>query len=52
MNSEAYLHAIRHGGETSASGAPNDFSRSLRTPNAPTHYSEEPKNDQRANNAN
>ena len=25
-----------------ASGAPNDFSRSPETPNAPTHYSDEP----------
>ena len=30
-------------GEICASGAPNDFSRPSETPNAPTHYSEEPK---------
>ena len=30
-------------GEIFASGAPNGFSRSSRTSNAPTHYTEEPK---------
>jgi hypothetical protein len=31
-------------GEICASGAPNDFSRSSETPNAPTHFPDEPKN--------
>ncbi len=30
-------------GEICASGAPNDFSRSSETPNAPTHFPDEPK---------
>lgn len=29
-------------GEICASGAPNDFSRSSETPNAPTHFPDEP----------
>ena len=32
-----------HGREICASGAPNDFSRSSETPNAPIHYPEEPE---------
>jgi len=30
-------------GEICASGAPNDFSRLSETPNAPTHFPDEPK---------